>query len=249
MILENLKQQITLALEQGHSVNKVKDLVDAAYNEILKTIEPEENVIKGRHGKCIWEIRNNILTIYPIEGTDGYLCDQKELCCSSPWEKYAEDIYHVEVLPGVHTETHAGYLFAGLKCCETMNLTNLNTTHTKHMTNMFAGCSKLKQILFGGAFDTSHVKSMDYMFHICSSLQRLDISSFNTSQVINMASMFAGCTSLEELLLKFDTKNVTDLGNIFTNCMRLQATYKFDLRNAIRKSDMCWHSHVTIEEK
>ena len=249
MNLHTLKQQITEALEKGHSVTTIKDMVDVAYNEVMKSIEQEPDVIKGRHGNCVWEIRNNVLTVYPIEGTDGYLCDQKELSYSSPWEKYSDDVFEVFVQPGVHADTYADYLFAGLNFCTTMDVSNLNTTNTKYMGNMFAGCSKMTSLKLDGAFDTSHVKTMDYMFHICSSLKELDVRSFNTSHVVNMCAMFEGCTALEKLLLHFDTRNVNDMGNIFTNCMKLEATYKFDTRNVIRKNDMCWHSHVTIEER
>ena len=69
---------------------------------------------------------------------------------------------------------------------------------------------------------------MAYMFNNCSSLERLDLR-FNTSNVTNMGDMFSGCSNLKQLYLhSFDTSNVTDMGYMFNGCSVL---HELDLNN------------------
>ena len=63
-------------------------------------------------------------------------------------------------------------------------------------TGLFAGCTKLEDLVFLNNVDTSNVTSMQRMFYNCSSLKSLDLKSFDTGKVRSMKEMFSGCSSL-----------------------------------------------------
>ena len=68
---------------------------------------------------------------------------------------------------------------------------------------------------------------MQFIFYNCSSLINLDLSNFNTRNVTNMGNMFAGCSSLINLdLSNFKTQKVTCICGMFTGCSSLKK-YKF----------------------
>ena len=57
---------------------------------------------------------------------------------------------------------------------------------------------------------------MNAMFYNCSSLTTLDLSKFNTNNVTHMGNMFRNCSSLTSLdLSKFNTNNVTNMDDMF----------------------------------
>lgn len=59
------------------------------------------------------------------------------------------------------------------------------------------------------------------MFKNCK-LTELDLSNFDTSNVTNMSEMFSNCTNLTSLdLSNFDTSNVTDMKYMFDSCSSL----------------------------
>ena len=72
--------------------------------------------------------------------------------------------------------------------------------------------------------DTSNVTNMQAMFRQCTGLVSLDISGFNTSNVTNMYGMFFGDSKLTSLdLSSFDMSKVTDVGYMFNACSTLRS--------------------------
>lgn len=107
---------------------------------------------------------------------------------------------------------------------------NIDTSNVTDMSDMFSGCTKLKELDVSG-FDTSSVIDMNKMFYWCKSLKELDLSNFDTSSVTNMSCMFRlgwGITEddhaqLERLNVRsFDTSNVTDMSGMFQGCTNLK---------------------------
>ena len=89
------------------------------------------------------------------------------------------------------------------------------------MSRMFCHCSSLQSLPDISKWNTSNVTNMRGMFLGCSSLSSLpDISKLNTSNVTSMRYMFGSCSSLsslDDIISEWDTSNVTDLNNIFSN--------------------------------
>ena len=60
---------------------------------------------------------------------------------------------------------------------------------------------------------------MSNMFSGCSELKELNLSNFNTDNVTMMSNMFGGCSALKELkITNFNISNVNYIGRIFIGC-------------------------------
>ena len=101
------------------------------------------------------------------------------------------------------------------------DISNLNTSYTTNMSNMFHGCSSLKFLPDISTWNTSNVKDMSNMFFSCSSLVSLpDISRWNVSNVKKMSQMFAYCRSLKSLpdISKWKISNNIGMRWMFEGC-------------------------------
>lgn len=91
---------------------------------------------------------------------------------------------------------------------ETLDIKNLNTSHTKDFSMMFCGFKSLDDVLDLSTFDTSYAEDFSYMFQDCSHKSIL-MTNFDTSKVTNFFSMFSHCPNIGKLnLTTFDTSNV-----------------------------------------
>ena len=61
------------------------------------------------------------------------------------------------------------------------------------------------------------------MFENCSKLTSLDLSHFMTSQVTDMSNLFSNCINLEKLKINFDTKKVEKMQFMFNSCTKLKS--------------------------
>jgi surface protein len=85
--------------------------------------------------------------------------------------------------------------------------------------------------------NTEEVTSMSRMFS-CSSLESLDLSNFDTKNVTDMSDMFANCTALEVLdLSNFNTGNVTYMYGMFQNCSKLTTIFVSDKFSTAKVDD------------
>ncbi len=115
--------------------------------------------------------------------------------------------------------------------CSSLTELDLNGFDTSKVTNMgqlFRESKNLKKIKGLDQFNTSNVTSMAGMFSDCNNLEELDVSHFDTSKVVAMGDpwnlgMFQRCSKLTEIkgIENFDTKIVTNMGNIFNGCSSL----------------------------
>ncbi len=120
-----------------------------------------------------------------------------------------------------------------------VDMSGLSTPAVTNMSYMFYGCEELAgtfgkdgtAVKIGDNFDTSKVTDMSYMFYNCSKLTFLELSKFSTPETTKMCSMFRDCSGLIGTFGKngtaikisdsFNTSKVTDLGNMFDNCIKL----------------------------
>ena len=124
-----------------------------------------------------------------------------------------------------------------------------NTSAVTNMSQMFSGCSSLKELNLSN-FNTSSVTDMSRMFSDCSGLTALNLSNFNTAAVTNMSKMFSGCSGLTALnLSKFNTAAVTNMSDMFSGCSGLTALNlsKFNTAAVTNMSDM-FHRCTLLEE-
>ena len=104
---------------------------------------------------------------------------------------------------------------------EHADLSQLDTSQAKDLSNLFYGCTSLQSVDLS-QLDMSNVTSMRGMFADCKNLKSVNLLGIDTSNVTNMRSMFAGCQSLESVdLSQLNTTNVTDMSELFFGCKKL----------------------------
>ena len=154
-----------------------------------------------------------------------------------------EGIEGIEHLNTSETTSMEG-MFYGCVVKNKMNLSALNTSKVKNMSNMFFNaqipsvslsgldCSevtdmeamfmnaRISQIDLTG-LRTSKLTSMGSMFEGCQIKDNLDLSGFNTEKVTSMSSLFKNCTATDICLASFKTSNVTDMSSMFEGCSKL----------------------------
>ena len=68
-----------------------------------------------------------------------------------------------------------------------------------------------------------NLKRADYLFYECDLISFLDLSNFNTEDVTDMKNMFSNCYSLKEInLSNLNTKKVTNMAGMFAECNSLK---------------------------
>ena len=102
----------------------------------------------------------------------------------------------------------------------------------------FNGCSNLTSIEGIENLNTSSVTDMSFMFASCSELTSLDLSYFNTSKVTAMVGMFGDCVNLTTIYVSnnFQTDQVQESENMFTNCTSLEGIIPCDGLDIIDKT-------------
>ncbi len=197
------------------------------YDEVKVTNVP--NVVYARH---IGATDNDKVVVYltPRDGDPGYY---DAVVAAPGGVKAPSDCTY---LFGTHPSR---YEYQNYKL-ESVDLTGLDTSDVTNMSGMFARCTGLTNIKFGGLFNTSRVTDMSGMFDMGysassddkwepSKLTSLELSGFDVSSVTDMVSMFAGCTGLTSLDLSgFNTHNdeaeedfSVDMGYMFSDCSGL----------------------------
>ena len=139
--------------------------------------------------------------------------------------------------------TNMSYMFTSCYDLTSLDLSKFDTSKVTDMHGMFANCYSLTS-LDVSAFDTSKVTNMSYMFSCCYDLTSLDVSIFDTSNVTDMRGMFANCDSLTSLdVSAFDTSNVINMNDMFGSCINLTSLdlSKFDTSKVTNMSSMFRH--------
>lgn len=173
-------------------------------------------------GTCEWGIDpDGCLWIRPTNGVSGTLDDWSNFD-QTPWYNQRESVEAVVVKPGVTATTCTGFCY-DMKNCESINLSNMDTSNVTSMDRMFMRCEKITSINISN-FSTSNVTNMVGMFNDCYYLTAIDVSCFDTNKVTNMGGMFGRCISLTSLDVSgFDTQNVTDMSGMFAQCISLES--------------------------
>ena len=176
------------------------------------------SVAYGFWGTCPWEITTGgTLTLYPGTGANT---DE-----GIPWQTHVSDITKVIFASEKDSRVIAPEMMTGLLAnhnkLQEVNLTGLDTSNTKSISQFFQNCSSLISLDLSG-INTLNTTDMNGMFEGCTALSSLSLSGLDTSQVSNMSSMFSGCSSLTSLDFSgFDTGSLTDVSLMFDGCTAL----------------------------
>lgn len=172
----------------------------------------------------------------PFDATHDYVFSA---ITDRPWNNERASILSVEIGSPV-APTSTAWWFTQFANCTSIDLSNLDTSNTIYMNNMFANCRALQSLDVSG-FDTSNVTTMKAMFFLCELLTSLDVSNFNTSNVTDMMNMFCGCRNVAALdVTNFDTSNVTTMNLMFEECnlLTILDLSNFDTSNVQSTQEM-----------
>ena len=190
-------------------------------------------------GTCEWFVDNGgALVVRPINGSaSGELRDwSAESNAKSPWA--ALPIVSVKFEGRVVARTTTG-MFKNCSSLKSIDLSGLDTSSVKDMSDMFRGCSSLESIDLSGLESTCAFNA-SYMFSDCSSLKSLDLSFLDFSNLVDMDVMFSGCSSLESLELpRLDSQSLRGLTSTFRGCSSLK-TLDLSKVDAPRLYDLDW---------
>lgn len=159
-----------------------------------------------------------------------------------------DNITSVVANPGVTLTGNCTELFANFTACESIDLSNVDTTAMTNCSSMFAGCSSLTSIDLTN-FYTANVSWMGSMFSGCTSLETIDLSSFDTANVRYIDRMFQNCESLTSIDLSgFVTPGLESIAFMFDNCTSLTTIdlRSFDTANVYNMSYLC-HNCSSLE--
>ena len=108
----------------------------------------------------------------------------------------------------------------------TIDLSDIDFSSIKDVSNMFYGWKSLKEVKLPKDFAINKT-NLSYLFDGYDNYYRfdygnvidsIDFNGFDTSSVTNMSNMFGGCRKLTYLdLSSFDTSNVTNMRYMFSN--------------------------------
>ncbi len=139
------------------------------------------------------------------------------------WKGHEFNIRKVVAEPGASILNNGRKMFMDCIYLKSADLSKLDTSSVRDMSEMFSGCSALTTVN-AGTWDTSQVLYFIDMFHNCSALSTLDVSQWDVSQALNIRGVFNGCSALTALdVSQWDTSSVMDMNCIFDDCSALTA--------------------------
>ena len=89
---------------------------------------------------------------------------------------------------------------------------------------MFCGCLSLDSIIGFEKINTKNMTSFSFLFGFCKISSIPDISKWDTRNVTNMNQMFVHCFHLKSIpdISKWNTSNLMYINNLFTDCYSLE---------------------------
>ena len=155
----------------------------------------------------------------PMDEDHDYVFDN-----NAPWGDFmvAMNVKKVEV-GSIMKPTSTAYWFYGLRWCEEIDLTNLDTSETTDMTYMFGYVGYNRQVgnLDLRMLDTHNVTSMRDMFNHVYGAEVIDVSSFDTSNVTDFYGMFRYCNLTQTIYASDDFVVNTPAFYMFGDCYQL----------------------------
>lgn len=157
----------------------------------VNAVETEYTTSTG--GKYTFNTKTGVLNLISGEFT------------GSSWEITKTNVKKVTVNsyanPPIKFTDDCGGMFSRLENCESIDLSNVDTSEMTSMWSMFSKCYALKYLNIS-SFNTRQVVWFTTAFWDCGNLETLDLSSFYISRGINLNNIygiFKGCDKLNTL--------------------------------------------------
>lgn len=142
---------------------------------------------------------------------------------NTPWADHLLDVITARVIDeGIHPISLRAW-FALMENMTTCDVSNLDTSDTQSIWDMFYNCRSV-QFLDLSSFDTTDM-NIGCAFHDCVSLKTVDLSGWVVSSATRLDYMFCGCRSLATIkgdIEHWDVSNVNDMTSMFDYCNMLK---------------------------
>lgn len=125
--------------------------------------------------------------------------------------------------------------FYGCRNLSNIDLSNLDTSRTTNMHDMFRECSSLNSVNLS-SLDTSKVVNIRGFFRSCSGLTDIDLAGLDLSSAENIGGLFLDCSSLTSINLSgLDTSKAYRLDGMFAGCKALVSAdiSSFDMKSSV----------------
>lgn len=199
---------------------------ESASDDSVTALQSDTDSASNGTPRVDWRIENRFKWMITADGT--LVLRIAELSDSNlryeSWRAYPDLIEHADLSQlDTSQAKDLSNLFYGCTSLQSVDLSQLDMSNVTSMRGMFTDCKNLKSINLSG-IDTSNVTDMSSMFYGCKKLGSIDLSAFKTVNVTNVAWMFYGCEALKSMNLSgLDMSSVTDMSNMFASCKSLES--------------------------
>ena len=222
---------MTETLDEGTSENAFKDPVDitdpkrgtafAVYSEDdhslmfykRRGVPQVGDMFNSRRVSEVYTGFENQLYAYTVASNSS----------NTPWADHLLDVITARVIDeGIHPISLRAW-FALMENMTTCDVSNLDTSDTQSIWDMFYNCRSI-QFLDLSSFDTTGM-NIGCAFHDCVSLKTVDLSGWVASSATRLDYMFCGCRSLATIkgdIEHWDVSNVNDMTSTFDYCRELK---------------------------
>ena len=189
-------------------------------------LQSDTNSASNDAPRVDWRIENRFKWMITADGT--LVLRIAELSDSNlkyeSWRAYPNLIEHADLSQlDTSQAKDLSNLFYGCTSLQSVDLSQLDMSNVTNMRGMFADCKNLKSVNLLG-IDTSNVTNMRGMFSGCQSLESVDLSQLNTIKVTDMSELFFGCKKLTSVdLSALKTTSVTHATRMFSGCESLKS--------------------------
>ena len=199
---------------------------ESASDDSATALQSDADSASNDTPRVDWRIENRFKWMITADGT--LVLRIAELADSNlkyeSWSAYSNLIEHADLSQlDTSQAKDLSNLFYGCKSLQSVDLSQLDMSNVTSTRGMFTNCKNLKSVNLAG-IDTSNVTDMSSMFSYCQSLESIDLSQLNTTNVTDMRSLFYGCKKLGSIdLSAFKTVNVTNVAWMFYGCEALKS--------------------------
>lgn len=197
-----------------------------ASDDSATALQSDTNSASNDAPRVDWRIENRFKWMITADGT--LVLRIAELSDSNlkyeSWRAYPNLIEHADLSQlDTSQAKDLSNLFYGCTSLQSVDLSQLDMSNVTNMRGMFADCKNLKSVNLLG-IDTSNVTNMRGMFSGCQSLESVDLSQLNTIKVTDMSELFFGCKKLISVdLSALKTTSVTHATRMFSGCESLKS--------------------------
>lgn len=197
------------------------DRIPSCKNDTLTYAGAEPSANTWVHSNtAVWGLFDGELIIKPEDGLDSGELDYSGFSWNRPWYQFVDKITSATIQNSVHINPAS--LFEGCSRLKSVDLSGLDITGEKSMSNMLSACSSLLSVDFTG-IDASSIQSIGNMFSGAKRLKRVSFEGVDFKELDNLEYAFQNCENIESISLHALREcSPTYINGLFMGCTKLR---------------------------